>query len=500
MHSKATAILHAGQWSLAAIVAFGVTACSNPPAKTAEPPADRPGSPPQTAYVTFDAVWETVDQRHFDPEHNGVDWVAVREEFRPRIEETRNEEEVRMILSQMLSKLGQSHFVIIPGDRVSSETSEDTSDQTNRDAAQNDDQADSSSPDDEETSPRGDGGPASIGFRLGFVDEQPTVIRIESGSSAEKLGIQPGWVVETVNGRSLKDRFSRIRQAVAESGSSLAEGESAMMLEAISRGRGGGEATIEFMTFDGEKVEHTIEFEELDAPIVKFGNLPEMPVVFESNWISPDDMSAMGVTFNADDPPSIGYIYFNNWMFPIMAPLADAVDEFRSADGIVLDLRRNPGGLGGLAMGAAGHFINEAKSLGSMISRKDTLEFVVNPQRATMDGRLVEPYAGPLVIIVDAGTASTSEIFGAGLKQLGRAHIVGRQSMGAALPAHTMKLPNGDVFMHAVANFIGPDEESVEETGVVPDQFVTLTRENLMNEKDPDLKTAVDWILENPSR
>ena len=495
MHLKAAAILHAGRWSLAAIAAIGVAACSNSPAKTAEQPIDRPGSPPETAYQTFDAVWETVDQRHFDPEHNGVDWMAVREELRPQIEDTRNEAEVRMILTQMLSRLGQSHFVIIPGDRVSSEISEVTYEENTGD------QTDSSSPDDEEaSSPRGDGGPASIGFRLGFVDEQPTVIKIEPGSSAEKLGIQPGWVVETVDGRSLQKQFSRIRQAVAESGSSLAEGESAMMLEAISRGRGGGEATIEFVDFDGEKIEHTIEFEELNAPIVQFGNLPEMPVVFESNWISPDDMSAMGVTFNADDPPSIGYIYFNNWMFPIMAPLADAVDEFRSADGIVLDLRRNPGGLGGLAMGAAGHFIDEAKSLGSMISRNDTLEFVVNPQRATMDGRLVKPYDGPLVIVVDAGTASTSEIFGAGLKQLGRAHIVGRQSMGAALPAHTMKLPNGDVFMHAVANFIGPDEESVEETGVVPDQFVILTRENLMNEKDPDLKTAVDWILENPSR
>ena len=162
MHLKAAAILHAGRWSLAAIAAIGVAACSNSPAKTAEQPIDRPGSPPETAYQTFDAVWETVDQRHFDPEHNGVDWMAVREELRPQIEDTRNEAEVRMILTQMLSRLGQSHFVIIPGDRVSSEISEVTYEENTGD------QTDSSSPDDEEaSSPRGDGGPASIGFRLG---------------------------------------------------------------------------------------------------------------------------------------------------------------------------------------------------------------------------------------------------------------------------------------------------------------------------------------------
>ena len=147
MHSKATAILHAGRWSLAAIVAFGVAACSNSPAKTAEQPIDRPGSPPETAYQTFDVVWETVDQRHFDPEHNGVDWVAVRDELRPQIEDTRNEAEVRMILTQMLSRLGQSHFVIIPGDRVSSEISEVTYEEKSGESSKNDDQTDSSSPD-----------------------------------------------------------------------------------------------------------------------------------------------------------------------------------------------------------------------------------------------------------------------------------------------------------------------------------------------------------------
>jgi C-terminal processing protease CtpA/Prc len=71
--------------------------------------------------------------------------------------------------------------------------------------------------------------------------------------------------------------------------------------------------------------------------------------------------------------------------------------------------------------------------------------------------------------------------------------------MGAALPAHTQKLPNGDVFMFAVADFIGPAGKTIEGTGVVPNTHVELTRTRLQEEWDPDLKSAVDWIIQEPS-
>ena len=75
----------------------------------------RPGSPPQHAYETFDVVWETIEETHFDPEHNGVDWSAARLEYRPQIEDTRSMGEVRQVIEMMIRELGQSHFVIIPG-------------------------------------------------------------------------------------------------------------------------------------------------------------------------------------------------------------------------------------------------------------------------------------------------------------------------------------------------------------------------------------------------
>ena len=472
------------------------------------PEIDRPGSPPPTAYATFDEVWNTVAERHFDPEYNGVDWEAVRLELRPEIEQTRTESDVRMVLNEMLSRLGQSHFVIMPGDSPSEsmpvegtiELEVDAVDSEPSSTTDTDDQAPAMDASDEsDESPQSDE-PGSSGLRLGFVGEDIGVVRVNEGGPADRAGVQPGWMVTSVNNQPLDPMARRFVAAMKESDSSLIPGQATMVLDAMVTDTSGDTMRFEFVDFDGNPVEETLVLEPLDAEVVKFGLLPEMPTIFESHWISPEEMTAMGIEFDAADPPRIGYIEFNVWMFPIMAALAEAVDEFRDADGVIVDLRRNPGGLGGLAMGAAGHFIGDPVSLGTMMTRENTLEFMVNPQRATMDGRLVEPFAGPLVLLVDPGTASTSEIFGAGLQQLDRAHVVGRQSMGAALPAMTKELPNGDVFMFAIANFIGPDNESVEVTGVVPDQPVVLDQARLRAEKDPDLKTALDWILKENSR
>ena len=194
--------------------------------------------------------------------------------------------------------------------------------------------------------------------------------------------------------------------------------------------------------------------------------------------------------------PRIVLLTFNVWMFPIMQPIAAAVDENRDADGFIIDLRGNPGGVGGLSMGIAGQFIDEPASLGDMITRDTTMHFRVNPQRSTPDGRLVKPFAGPLAIIIDNASASTSEIFAAGLQQLDRATVVGRNSAGAALPALVINLPNRDRFMFAMANFTGPEGKSIEGGGVKPDLEVALTRDELLEVGDPDLATAVEWILD----
>jgi carboxyl-terminal processing protease len=174
-----------------------------------------------------------------------------------------------------------------------------------------------------------------------------------------------------------------------------------------------------------------------------------------------------------------------------------AVDRFRDAKGIVVDLRGNPGGLAAMIMGISGHFMTERKPLGTMKSREAELRFVANPRLVSATGQRVEPYGGPLAILVDSMTGSASECFAGGLQSLGRARVFGQTSMGQALPAFFDKLPNGDVLIHATGDFVTADGTRLEGRGVIPDRMVPIVREELLAGRDGTLEAALAWVDEH---
>jgi carboxyl-terminal processing protease len=170
------------------------------------------------------------------------------------------------------------------------------------------------------------------------------------------------------------------------------------------------------------------------------------------------------------------------------------MDQFRSADGIVIDLRGNPGGLAGMIMGVAGHFMTERATLGVMKTRQSEMKFPANPRLVNAAGERVEPYKGPVAILVDGMTGSASECFSGGLQSLGRARVFGQTSMGQALPALFDRLPNGDVLIHAWGDFVTGTGVRIEGRGVVPDEPVALTRSDLLAGHDAALDEALAWI------
>ena len=91
-----------------------LTAAVSGPLATAQAPA---------AIDTFDAVWRIVRDTHFDRTLNGVNWEAAREEFRPQAAGSKNPGDLRRVLNTMLGRLGQSHFVVIPGSIASDASS-----------------------------------------------------------------------------------------------------------------------------------------------------------------------------------------------------------------------------------------------------------------------------------------------------------------------------------------------------------------------------------------
>jgi carboxyl-terminal processing protease len=218
--------------------------------------------------------------------------------------------------------------------------------------------------------------------------------------------------------------------------------------------------------------------------VVQLGNLPPLHVRFESPELTTPAGRRAGV------------IAFSVWMPVINARLEAAIDRFRRHDGLVFDLRGNPGGLAGMMGGVAGHVIAEQRLLGTMHTRETELKFNVNPRVVTMDGRRVEPFAGPVAILIDEMTGSTSETFAGALQSIGRARVFGRTSMGQAMPALTRALPNGDVLLYAIGDFRTSTGRSLEGPGVIPDVVVPLSAAALAAGRDEPMDAALRWFDE----
>ena len=80
------------------------------------------------------------------------------------------------------------------------------------------------------------------------------------------------------------------------------------------------------------------------------------------------------------------------------------------------------------------------------------------------------------------------------MKDLANARLVGTRTAGAVLGSQIERLPNGDGFQYAIANYTSASGKVLEGNGVVPDETVKLNSERLTAEIDPTLKKAVEWI------
>lgn len=390
---------------------------------------------------SFEYVWTAIRDRHWQIKPGGLDWQAIHEEFRPKIEAADSMEAARGVMSDMLGRLHQTHFNIVPGDLYS-----------NVDTAH--------------------AGETTTGIDVRVVDAQVLVTSIEPDSSAFQQGVKPGWAILKIGGADLAPIVAKLNETYA--GSTLRD----LMLRRTILGQLAGDAgapvQVEFLDADGKHAVKTLVQGQPKGDRVQFGFLSPMQVWFNSSKVGDGN---------------IGYVAFNVFLDAqrLMTLFGDAVQSCGKCEGFIVDLRGNPGGIGIMAMGMAGWFIAQPnQNLGTLYMRDTTLKFVVNPR--------LSPFAGPLAILVDGASASTSEIMAEGLKDLGRARIFGTRTAAAALPSVFEKLPNGDGFQFAIANYISEGGQPLEGLGVTPDVETPLTRQALLAGKDPALDAAVAWI------
>jgi carboxyl-terminal processing protease len=397
---------------------------------------------------TFDAVWTIVRDTHFDRTMNGVNWTAVRDELRPRAAAARNPGELRAVLHDMLGRLGQSHFAVIPF-----------------------------SPDSPSAAAGDLRGDPGLDVRL--VGRDLLVTRVDEGGGAAAAGVRPGWRLTAIESRPASDLLTSV---LATANERLRNVEAWRLATARLRGPSGSKVGASFEDGTGRIVPVTIERRPETGQPVTVGNLPTMFVRVESERRTTTAGSSAGI------------IRFNVWMAAVDAKFQAAMDEFRSSDGIVIDLRGNVGGLAAMLMGISGHFVSEPTSLGVMKTRDTELRFMANPRLVNSRGERVAAFGGPVAVLVDAMTGSASECFTGGMQAIGRARVFGQTSMGQALPALFDRLPNGDVLIHAYGDFVTSNGTRLEGRGVVPDVAVPLRREDLLAGRDATLESALQWF------
>ena len=409
--------------------------------------ASLPAQAPQ-AIETFDAAWRIVRDSHFDKTLNGVDWDAVSRELRPKAVAARTPGELRMVLRDMLGRLGQSHFSILPA------TADNAAD-VPRDLS------------------------GTPGFEVRLVGRDLLVTAVDAEGGAAAAGVRTGWKVQAVDGAPVSTLLAPLPDTLEPR---LLHVEAWRVAHTRLHGPPGSRVSVTFEDGSGSLVRLAVERRPEAGEPVTVGNLPTMFVRVRSDRMrTPAGREA-------------GRIAFNVWMTAVDPLFEKAVDEFRSADGIVIDLRGNTGGLAAMLMGISGHFIDERKALGVMTTRDSQLRFVVNPRRVNARGERVQPFAGPVAILVDSLSGSASECFAGGMQSLGRVRVFGQRSMGQALPALFARLPNSDVLIHAYGDFVTSDGTRLEGRGVVPDEIVSLDRAQLLAGRDRTLEAALAWF------
>jgi carboxyl-terminal processing protease len=390
----------------------------------------------QRQISSFEKVWTTIRDKHWQKNPGGLDWQAIHAEFYPRIVNAKSDDEAVAIMREMLGRLKQTHFGIFPA------------------AVYNDVEGEG-------------GGDGSAGIEMRVLNGQAVVTELDQGSSAERAGVKPGWVVLSAAGKPLAPIIQKLK-----SDPEIHELALERAVQARLTGMVGEKIAMVFLDAANREVARDLELAPERGQSARFGNLPPMHVFFEAKKVG-----------------NAGYVRFNMFLdlVRIMNSFGDSVQSCMQCDGLIIDLRGNPGGIGGMAMGMAGWLVDKPDSrLGTMYMRDATLNFVINPR--------AEVFAGPVAVLVDGSSASTSEIFAEGLKDLGRARVFGTKTAAAALPSIFERLPNGDGFQYATANYISEGGKPLEGIGVTPDVEVKLTREGLLAGHDAVLDAALEWI------
>jgi len=305
-------------------------------------------------------------------------------------------------------------------------------------------------PDDNEVSQENlTGSFGGVGIRLGYKDRQLAVISPLKNTPADKAGIEAGdYILKIIDKDNGIDRTT----------------EDITLPEAVKliRGEIGDKLTL---TLSRQSRPEPFEVEIVRGEI-------EIPAL-ETEWITSDGkdiayahMLQFSERMNSE---------WDNWVREINQRKDE--DQF---GGVILDLRNNPGGYLYGAVYVAGEFLEKGKT----VVWQEDYRGVKQKYEVERSGSLLEV---PLIVLVNNGSASASEILAGALSHYQQATVVGQTTFGKGTIQEPEQLPNQAGLHITTAHWLLPDEESINEDGFQPEVIVDLKEEENQDEEDQDL-------------
>ena len=229
------------------------------------------------------------------------------------------------------------------------------------------------------------------------------------------------------------------------------------------RGEVGAKVTIKILRGENIIFDVTLKRELIEVPTVKYGMV---------------------------EGTKIGYARLIQFTPDTAIRLQEALDSFEKQgyDSLIIDLRDNPGGLLDSAVAVADKFIDE----GPIVTTKSRLAFENQQFTATKKGTTV-PKDIPVVVMINKGSASASEIVSGALKDYHRAYLVGETTYGKGSVQQVIPLSNIDGIKMTVARYYTPSDSNIDKMGIPSDLVVS----NLDEFDEEQGKLYVDFINSN---
>ncbi len=185
----------------------------------------------------------------------------------------------------------------------------------------------------------------------------------------------------------------------------------------------------------------------------------------------------------------IAYIRLYEFNSLASAQLRDALRELLAQNprGLVFDLRNNPGGFLTEAVNVTSQFISESLVLTERFSDGTEQVYEARPGGLALDV--------PLAVLVNAGSASASEIVAGAVQDTGRGKLIGETTFGKGSVQLLHELRDGSELRVTVARWFTPNDRLIHDQGLEPDIVVEITPEDLDAGRDPQLERAVEYLL-----